>query len=163
MERERERRPERRSGGPRRPPLEMDAKAQEKIDAASEHFRESLDPFSIEGFNPFQRKLIHRHFEKTGEYKVRTIRDDANEIILVIYPVGHLQRMAETMLQEVLMTGEARILPPMGSYERFIVHEYMKNRGGVRTESFGEAESRHVEIFPIFGRTPKKAKRRLTR
>jgi hypothetical protein len=124
---------------------------------------QNLSPFSIGGLNPFQRKLIHRHFEKTGEYKVRTVRDDADEIVLVIYPVGHLQRIAETLLQEVLMTGESRGLPSMDSYERFVVHEYLKNRGGVRTESYGEAEDRHVEIFPIFGRTPKKAKRRLTR
>jgi len=143
--------------------METDAAAQERIDAASEHFSESLDPFSIAGFNAFQRKLIHRHFEGAGEYKVRTVRGDADEITLVIYPVGHLQRTAETMLQEVLMTGESRSLPPMDSYERFIVHEYLKNRGGVRTESSGEAGDRHVEIFPIFGRTPKKAKRRLTR
>ena len=163
MERERDRRPEGRFGGPRRPPIETDAAAQERIDAASEHFRESLSPFSIGGLNPFQRKLIHRHFEKTGEYKVRTLRDDAGGIELVVYPVGHLQRTAETLLQEVLMTGESRSLPSMDSYERFIVHEYLKNRGGVRTESHGEAGDRHVEIFPIFGRTPKKAKRRLTR
>jgi predicted RNA-binding protein Jag len=163
VERDRERRPERGYGGPRRPPMETDETAQERIDAASEHFRESLAPFSIGGLNSFQRKLIHRHFEKTGEYKVRTVRDDADEIVLVLYPVGHLQRIAETFLQEVLMTGESRGLPAMDSYERFIVHEYLKNRGGVRTESYGEAEDRHVEIFPIFGRTPKKAKRRLTR
>jgi predicted RNA-binding protein Jag len=160
---EREERQERSSGGHRKPASEMDEKAKEKIDAASEHFRVSLDPFPVEGLNPFQRKWIHRHFESTQEYKVRTVRDDKNEITLIIYPVGHLQRIAETMLQEVLMTGEPRILPPMGSYERFIVHEYMKNRGGVRTESFGEGDDRHVEIFQIFGRTPKKVKRRLTR
>lgn len=71
--------------------------------------------------------------------------------------------MTETKVQEVLMSGEAVSLPPMDSFERFIIHEYMKNRGGVRTESTGEGEERHVVIFPIFGRTPKKAKRRLTR
>ena len=80
-----------------------------------------------------------------------------------MYPVGELQRMAETKVQEVLMTGESRSLPSMGSYERFIIHEYMKNRSGIRTESFGEGDDRHVELFPVFGRVPKKAKRRLTR
>jgi predicted RNA-binding protein Jag len=160
---ERERRPERRSGDHRKPEFEMDETAKERIDAASEHFRESLDPFRMEGLNPYQRKGIHRHYERMPEYQVRTLRDEGDEVILIIYPVGHLQRNAETVLQEVLMTGERRILPPMGSFERFIVHEYLKNRGGVRTESYGEGVDRHVEIFPIFGRTPKKAKRRLTR
>jgi hypothetical protein len=160
---EREKRPDRRFDRERMPAFEMDEKAKEKIDAAMEHFQGSLEPFSMEGLNPFQRKLIHRHFEKTQEFKVRTLRDDKDEILMILYPIGHLQRSAETMLQEVLMTGEPRFLPPMGSYERFIVHEYLKNRGGVRTESFGDGDDRHVEIFPLFGRTPKKAKRRLTR
>jgi predicted RNA-binding protein Jag len=160
---ERERRPERRFDDRRKPEFEMDEKTKETIDAAMEHFRESLDPFPVEGLNPFQRKGIHRHFEKTQEYKVRTVRDEKDEILLIVVPVGHLQRISETMLQEVLMTGEARFLPPMGSYERFIVHEYLKNRGGVRTESCGDGDGRHVQIFPLFGRTPKKAKRRLTR
>jgi hypothetical protein len=133
------------------------------IDAAKDHFNNSIDAFPIRGLDPFQRKQIHQHFEKTGEYKVRTLRDESEEIFLIVIPVGHLQRLAENMMQEVLMTGESRSMQPMGSYERFLIHEYMKNRGGVRTESFGEGEERHIEIFPMFGRIPKKAKRRLTR
>jgi spoIIIJ-associated protein len=80
-----------------------------------------------------------------------------------VYPVGKLRRFAEQKAQEVLMKGESEILPPMGSFERFVIHDYLKNRDGVRTESFGEGKDRHVEIFPLFGRNPKKVKRKLTR
>ena len=154
------RRPFRRGGRPFEP---LDEKVTETIQATHEHFLGSIEPFPIAGLNPFQRKQIHRHFERTPEYKVRAIRDDQGEVLLKVYPLGRLQRMAETLVQEVLMTGGSRALPPMGSFERFIIHEYIKTRGGVRTESSGEGEKRHVQLLPIFGRVPKKAKRRLTR
>jgi predicted RNA-binding protein Jag len=52
----------------------------------------------------------------------------------------------------------------MGSYERFVIHDYLKDRDGVYTESEGEeGKNRHVVIHPHFGRMLKKAKRRLSR
>jgi predicted RNA-binding protein Jag len=146
-----------------KPPTQIDERVREVIADAVQHFQGAAQPFSVMGLSPFQRKQIHQHFERTQEYKVRTLRDEDNEVFLKVYPVGELSRMAETKVQEVLMSGESISLPPMDSFERFIIHEYMKNRGGVRTESDGEGEERHVVIFPVFGRTPKKAKRRLTR
>jgi predicted RNA-binding protein Jag len=145
------------------PPFEIDEKVQAVIADAMWHFQETTRPFTITGLSPFQRKQIHQHFERTGEYKIRTFRDEKQEVFLNVYPVGGILRMAETKLQEVLMTGESVALPPMDSFERFIVHEYINSRGGVRTESAGENEERYVAIYPVFGRVPKKAKRRLTR
>ena len=44
-----------------------------------------------------------------------------------------------------------------------LVHDYLKDRDGIKTESYGEGKDRHIEIQPLFGRSPKKSKRRLTR
>ncbi len=148
------------------PSLKLDPKVQEQIARIETHFQDQLDPLEIQGLNAFQRKQLHLHFEKHREFLVRSIRDQSSnkeEVILRVYPLGELQRMAEAKVQEVLITGEPQALPPMDAFARFLVHDYLKNREGIRTESFGEGKERHVRIFPVFGRELKKAKRRLIR
>ncbi len=128
------------------------------IDQAQLHLQESLEPFIIQNLNPFQRKQVYYHFEKTKEYKIKTYREE-DHITLKVYPVGKLKRLAEQKTQEVLMKKTSEALPPMGSYERFIIHDYLKDRDGIKTESKGEkGKDRHIIIIPVFGRTPKKAK-----
>lgn len=139
-----------------------DKQVQEAIKVVEESFQDSMKPVVIRDLNGFQRKLMHQHFEKTEEYKVKTYHEEES-VIMKVYPVGRLKRLAELKAQEVLIKGETEVLPPMGSFERFVIHDYLKDREGVRTESFGEGKERHVEINPLFGRSPKKVKRRLTR
>lgn len=141
---------------------QMDEKTKEAIAEAENALLGNMTSYSLSGLNAFQRKMIHKHFERTQEYKSKTYRED-EDYILKVFPVGQLRRFAEQKAQEVLMKGEKEALPPMGSFERFVIHEYLKDRSGVRTESFGEGSDRHIEISPIFGRALKKAKRRLTR
>lgn len=143
----------------------VDPKVQEQIARIEAHFQNHLDPLEIQGLNAFQRKQLHLHFKKHREFLVRSIRDqvDKEVVLLRVYPLGELQRMAEARVQEVLITGEPQQLPPMDAFARFLVHDYLKNREGIRTESFGEEKERHVQIFPVFGRELKKAKRRLIR
>lgn len=143
----------------RRP--QTDPKVKETVERVIETLQDSLSPYPIEGFNAFQRKQVYKYFDRLPEYGVKSYRQDEN-VIMRIYPVGALKRLAEQRAQEVLMRGEPERLPPMGSYERFVIHTYLKDRSGVQTESEGEGEDRHVVISPIFGRTLKKAKRRLT-
>ena len=141
----------------------MDEKVQKLIAHTEEVLRDSMEPVTIQGLNGYQRKLVHQYFEKTQEYRVKTYRETEN-VFMKVYPVGKLRRVAEQKTQEVLMKGKAEVLPPMGSFERFIIHDYLKDRDGIKTESYGEeGKDRHVEIHPLFGRSPKKAKRRLTR
>jgi hypothetical protein len=140
---------------------QMDPQVKQAIDQTIETLRDTLNPYVINGFNAFQRKQVYRYFERMPEYGVKSYRHEEN-FVMKIYPVGGLKRLAEQRAQEVLMHGEPEILPPMGSYERFVIHTYLKDRGGVRTESEGEGNERHIVICPIFGRTLKKAKRRLT-
>jgi predicted RNA-binding protein Jag len=160
LEQENERKRDRKWHG-RRP--ETDPKAQEVIQKAEELLLNSMDPAIIKDLSGFQRKLVHEHFERSQEYSVKAYRDD-EQVILKIYPVGRLKRLAEQKTQEVLMKGIAEVLPPMGSYQRFVIHDYLKERDGVKTVSTGEeGKDRHIEIHPIYGRSLKKAKSRLTR
>lgn len=123
----------------------------------------AMEPTVVRGLNAFQQKQFCRHFGRTDEYKIKAFTESDNAVALKVYPVGNLQRLAKTMAQEVLLTGEPKRLPAMGSFERFVVHETIKKRGGLRTESHGEENDRHVEIHPVYGRTPRKTKRKLTR
>ena len=140
----------------------LDEKVKQSISQAEESLKDSLEPATLHGLNRYQTKEIQRYFEKNQEYKTKTYREN-DGVILKVYPVGMLKRLTEQKTQEVLMKGKSEVLPPMGAFERFIVHDYLKDREGVKTVSFGEGKERHVEIHPLFGRNPKKAKRKLTR
>jgi hypothetical protein len=122
--------------------------------------KDSIKPKTLEHLNGYQRREILGHFEKSQELQIKSY-NERGEILLRIYPIGKLKRLAEQKTQEVLMKGKAEILPPMGSFERFIIHDYLKEREGIRTESFGESgKDRHVEISSLFGRNLKKVKKR---
>lgn len=144
----------------RRP--EMDDDTRQAIRNAENQLANQLEAVVLDKLNPFQRKQVYRYFEKTDEYVVKNFRDrdDSENVMLKVYPVGNLRRLAEQKTQEVLMNVRAENLPPMGSFERFVIHDYLKERDGIKTESHGEASGRHIKISPLFGRTPKKAKRR---
>ena len=140
-----------------------DVKVQEYIVFVEEGLSESIEPVELNGLNSFQRKQIHQYFEKTNEYKIKSYKE-TDSVFLRVYPVGQLKRIAEQKTQEVLMMGKSESLPPMGSFSRFVIHDYLKERNGIRTESRGEErKDRHIVIYPLFGREPKKTKRRLVR
>lgn len=160
MVNENEQRPKSSNTRPSRKPDHDDVK--KAIANAEELLHDSIEPAVIRGLDGYQRKQVQSHFEKNQEYQVKSYKEK-EETILKVYPVGFIRRLTEQKAQEVLMKGKPEVLPPMGSFERFIVHDYLKDREGVRTESRGEGRDRHVEIQPLFGRNPKKAKRKLTR
>ena len=144
-----------------RPP-KMDEAVRRQIQAAESALIDSLEPFAIPGLNGFQRRQVHLHFEKSQEFEIKTYKD-GETVTLRVFPVGKLKRLAEQKAQEVLMRGEEEALPAMGSFERFVIHDYLKEREGIKTESEGEGKDRYIKIIPIFGRNLKKAKRRLIR
>jgi hypothetical protein len=143
-----------------RPP--PDPAVLDAVKRVDDSVRESMEPVFVPGLNAFQAKMVSKHFGRGEEVKIKIIENEDKSITLKAYPVGKLRRLAETRAQKVLLSGETQHLPSMGSFERFVVHEYIKNRGGLRSESSGEGEERHVAIFPVFGRIPRKAKRRLS-
>ena len=140
----------------------IDEKVQKTIQYIEETMVGSIQSITIRDLNGYQRKAVQNHFEPIQEYRIKTYHEK-DHVIIKVYPVGQLKRLAEQKTQEVLMKGKPEALPPMRSFERFVIHDYLKEREGVKTESYGEeGKDRHVEIHPLFGRTLKKAKKKLT-
>lgn len=59
-----------------------------------------------------------------------------------------LRSEADRAADEALRTGRPVELEPMGSSERRIVHEYLRERGGVETYSEGEEPERRLVVEP---------------
>ena len=64
--------------------------------------------------------------------------------------IEYVKNTANDLADEVVKTKEEKILPPMPSYERRIVHSELALRGDVVTESQGEGENRYVVIKPAY-------------
>ena len=114
--------------------------------------RDSLEPVSLTDLNAFERKRIHRFFDDKDDYRTKTYRS-GEEFTLKVYPVGNIKKFAEEKAQEALATGNIETLPPMSNYERYIIHDCLKDINGIKTASVGEGDERRVEIHPVsFGR-----------
>ncbi len=128
-----------------------------------EYFQDAMQPFTVSGITGYHQNVLRKYFEKSEEYSIKSYHEGEN-ILLKVYPLGKLRRCAEQATQEVLMKGKPVELSVMGSYERFIIHDYLKDREGVYTESLGEeGKNRHVMIHPLFGRQLRKEKKKLIR
>jgi spoIIIJ-associated protein len=60
-----------------------------------------------------------------------------------------LRAEADEAADEALRLGEAVELDPLPSFERRIVHEYLRERGDVETHSEGEEPDRFLVISPL--------------
>lgn len=139
----------------------LDPKVESNIKKAEEALKDGNESYKIYGLNGFQRKQVYSHFERTQEYKAKSYKEN-DGVVVKIYPIGKIKRLAEQKAQEVLMQGVSIDLPAMSSFERFVIHDYLKEREGVQTQSFGEGKDRYIQISPQFGRSLKKVKRKLT-
>jgi spoIIIJ-associated protein len=79
----------------------------------------------------------------------------APEARVVIDADGYRERREETLrsiaadaAEESLRSGEAIELDPMPASERRIVHEYLRERGGVQTHSEGDEPERYLVVEP---------------
>jgi len=118
--------------------------------------RDSLKPYCVENLNGYERKRIHSFFDNKEEYETRTYRQEGRFVLKVI-PVGNLKRMAQENAEKVLQTGETVVLPYLGNFERFIIHDYLKDFEGIETKSVGEGQDRRLEIKQAkFGRSLKR-------
>ena len=59
-----------------------------------------------------------------------------------------LQRQAEDAAEDALRTGRPVALDAMTSSERRVVHEFLRDRGDVETESEGQEPNRHLVVSP---------------
>jgi spoIIIJ-associated protein len=60
-----------------------------------------------------------------------------------------LQEDADGAAEEALQSGRPVELDPMPPSERRIVHEYLRERGGVETHSEGEEPERRLVVSPL--------------
>ena len=81
--------------------------------------------------------------QKTGEFS-RLILDVAGSRS---ERERELEKLAEHAMEKVEQGAQSAALPPMTSYERKIVHDFVSERG-YRSESHGEGPDRHTVITP---------------
>ena len=62
-----------------------------------------------------------------------------------------LREMADRVANRVAQTGRGITLEPMTPYDRRVIHMYLGEREGIRTESVGYGEGRKVQIIPDRG------------
>jgi spoIIIJ-associated protein len=81
--------------------------------------------------------------------------DGPGEARIVIDADGYRERRAELLrddaagaADEALRTGSAVDFDPLPSWERRIVHEYLRDRADVETHSEGEEPERYVVVSP---------------
>ncbi|HEY5287373.1 MAG TPA: R3H domain-containing nucleic acid-binding protein [Solirubrobacteraceae bacterium] len=79
----------------------------------------------------------------------------AADVRVLIDADGYRERREETLrsiaadaAEESLRSGEVIELDPMPAFERRIVHEYLRERGGVRTHSEGDEPGRYLVVEP---------------
>ncbi len=133
----------------------------EKIDKmvrkVEDDLRDSIVPVSLTGLPAADRRLIHQHFDHDDDIVTKTYKISDEEYELRVYPVGNLKRYAARRAEEAVQKGQKVELPPMSSYERFVIHEALKNNETLKVESFGEGAERHIVIEAnLFGRGLKK-------
>jgi spoIIIJ-associated protein len=84
--------------------------------------------------------------------------DGPGELRVVIDADGYRQRRAELLqedaddaAEEALRTGRAVEFDPLPSWERRVVHEYLRDRAEVQTHSEGDEPERYVVVSPAEG------------
>jgi predicted RNA-binding protein Jag len=123
--------------------------------------RDSCVPATLKDLTAFERKRIHRFFDGNPEFETKTYRNDG-DYVLKVFPVGNIRRLAEQKAEEARQRQCVVALPAMGSFERFIVHNALKQYTDLETISVGEGAERHVEIRPVrYGRGLKRIIRKI--
>jgi len=81
--------------------------------------------------------------------------DGPGEARIVIDADGYRERRAELLrddaadaAEEALRTGRSVAFDPLPSWERRIVHEYLRDRAEVQTHSEGDEPERYVVVSP---------------
>jgi spoIIIJ-associated protein len=83
-------------------------------------------------------------------------REGPSPVRVVIDADGYRERRAESLradaeqaAEQARRSGQPVKLDPMGAAERRIVHEYLRERGGVETHSEGDEPERRLVVSPL--------------
>ena len=99
---------------------------------------------NAEGLDAFQY-LANRILQKDGRLEGRVSVDAGGHRAEA---EARLVEKAKRLAQEVLETGRTRKMPPMGPYERRLVHLALAEIEGIRTFSTGSGYQRRLHIAP---------------
>ena len=82
--------------------------------------------------------------------------DGPSSVRVLIDANGYRERRAEALraeaddaADEALSSGKPVELDPLPPFERRIVHEYLRERGGVETHSEGDEPERYLVVTPL--------------
>ena len=82
--------------------------------------------------------------------------DGPGDARIVIDADGYRERRAELLrddaddaAEEAVRTGRAVEFDPLPSWERRVVHEYLRDRAEVQTHSEGDEPERYVVVSPV--------------
>ena len=89
-------------------------------------------------------------------YKEKEEENDIEEHIFIDFDINsykqrkieYLRELANGLANEVVLTKNEKILNPMSSYERRIIHLELSRRKDVETKSIGEEPMRKIIITP---------------
>jgi len=87
-------------------------------------------------------KILRKRFQRNDIFVEIDINNYKKE------KIKHLKEMAKEAADKVSLEKKEKVLPPMSSYERRIVHLALSEREDVQTESVGEEPERRVVIKP---------------
>lgn len=87
------------------------------------------------------RVVLNRKLQKTFYFNL-DINDYKKK------KIEYLKDLARALADQVSLTKEEKILMPMSSYERRIIHSELSQRTDIITESQGDGFDRHVVIKP---------------
>jgi spoIIIJ-associated protein len=59
-----------------------------------------------------------------------------------------LERLAAEVVEEVISTGQEKMMPAMSAADRRIIHLYIQQQSRVYSESVGEGRDRRLVIHP---------------
>ena len=60
--------------------------------------------------------------------------------------IEYLKKLAKESAEEVILTKKSKVLPPMSSYERRIIHTELAERQDIITESQGDGPDKNITI-----------------
>jgi spoIIIJ-associated protein len=125
--------------------LEIEVSNQRTYVSINSEGSEDLDQLSkpdvVQALQELTRLAVS---QKTGEYS-RLILDIAGSRS---ERQKELEKLAEHAIERIDQGAQSAALPPMTSYERKLVHDYVSDRG-YRSESHGEGADRHTVITPV--------------
>lgn len=87
------------------------------------------------------RKLIKKEIEKEVYFNLDIDNYKRNK-------VDNYKSMANSAAEEVLITGQQKVMPPLTSFARRVIHMELAQRDDIETESINMGDERRLVVKP---------------